>query len=328
MNYISLVLVMLASLGSENCPLPDASAGTPLDLGDMKGFYLEGDDPVLVQYAPIILVENYGKSFNRIGTPSARYDKDKEEEIYVDPSKASCYTQVKEWQGEHGAYTNLIYRIHFEESASDSKSIGINGGKNTGLLLIVTLNADKKPVLLNAVHTCGCFHALFPTNYLDSSLYPADWDRDKQKVYGETPPGFVSFPETGDAHPVVFLRGGSHRVTDVNAATIETMRTRFELLPMALAPMEALKHLPLGDGETSFYYESGRKKGLVKGAGKSGESVLFGAWMGDANVGQDREYGSKDETGRLFYTTLNRMDKKDSDMSDYRGFLELNGWKM
>jgi len=45
-------------------------------------------------------------------------------------------------------------------------------------------------------------------------------------------------------------------------------------------------------------------------------------------VGQDREYGSKDETGRLFYTTLNRMDKKDSDMSDYKGFLELNGWKM
>ena len=236
----------------------------------------------------------------------------------MDPSKATCYTQVKEWQGDHGAYTNLIYRVHFEESASDSKSIGINAGKNTGLLLIITLNADKKPVLMNAVHTCGCFHALFPTNYLDASLYPEDWDRDKQKVYGETPPGFVSFPETGDAHPVFFLRGGSHRVTDVNAASIETLRTRFELLPMTLAPMDALKHLPLGDGETSFYYESGRKKGLVKGAGKSGESVLFGAWMGDANVGQDREYGSKDETGRLFYTTLNRMDK-DSDMSGLQG---------
>jgi hypothetical protein len=329
MTWPLLVFSLLAAVNAETCPLPDASAGTPLSLTDIMGFAAMDGDALFLRFAPIVLVENYSQTYNRIGKPSARHDKNGKEELYINPDTPVFYTQKETWEGDRGTYTNLIYRFHFEETLSDGKAASISTGKNTGLMVIVTLNAEERPLWLNLVHTCGCFHAIVPTNYLPESLYPVKWDIAMQTVYGEQLPGKIDFPETGgeDVHPVIFLRSGSHRVTDISAATMEAVQTGYELKPVAVEPMTALKHIPLGDGETSFYYESGRNKGLVKGAIKKKESVLFGAWMGDSRVGQDREFGTKEDTGRLFYTTLNPLKKQASDMSDYKGFLELNGWK-
>lgn len=330
MSMVTAVLVLCGALGSAECELPEKSAGTALDQASIKGYaVLEGDEQFL-RFAPIILVEHYEISYNHVGTPAARLDADGDEDIYIDPTHATYYLQEQPWETEHGKYKNLIYRVHFEESRPNNESTDGGRGKNVGLMLVVTLDEGGKPLFLNAVHTCGCFHALLPTSFLPNAAYPEDWNKEAMDIWGEHVPGMVKYPETFDTsvRPVLFLRTGSHRVTDLQVASLDSVRQRYEILPAEFKPVDALKHLKLGDHETSFFFEEGKKKGLVKGAYKRKESAMLGLLVGDTRVGQDRVFGGEKDVPRGFYTTINPLEKKESDMWDYAGFLELNGWKM
>ena len=326
---LSLICVTLASaIGAASCPLPDPRAGLALDYADMKGFVLNAADPQFNQFAPVILVEHFGTEYNRIGTPAARLDDKGEEDIYVDPAAPTYYLQRVEWTGDHGKYTNLIYRTHFQMSKGNSNSTDGGKGLNVGMLTIVTLNEQGKPVWINTVGTCGCFHAILPTNFLPTEVYPSVWDKEERKVYGEKLSGQLRYPEDYDANvrPVIFLRDGSHRVADMQVASIASVQEKYEVLDAKEAPIEDLRHLPLGTGETSFYFEEGPLKGLVKGAIKKRESFIIGAFIGDTRAGQDRIYGPVQELPRGFYTTINPVQKDGSDMWDYKSFLQHNGW--
>lgn len=324
-----LCFALVSMLGSAGCPLPDPRAGLALDYGDMKGFTLPSGEDLFSRFAPIILVEGYSQSYNRIGTPAARLDDKGEEEVYVDPAAPTFYVQQVEWSGAEGNYTNLIYRTHFQRSKSNSNSTDGGKGLNVGMLTIVTLNEAGQPLWVNAVGTCGCFHSILPTSFLPDEAYPDNWDRETFKVYGEKLPGQLKYPADFDAQvrPVIFLRTGSHRVAEMQVASLPSVEEHYEVIPAATAPMDALRHLKLGDGETSFYYEKGDLKGLVKGAYKKRESLFLGGIIGDGRVGQDRIYGPPEELPRGFYTTINPLEKAGSDMWDYKSFLEQNGWK-
>lgn len=321
---------LLIALGSTTCSLPDEKAGTALDLGTVEGFLASEGDPLFVQFAPVFLVEGYGTSYNRIGRPSARLDSAGEEEVFVDPDTPVYYTQTRSFETEHGTFTNLIYRVHFEMSTGNSNSTDGGKGYNVGLMAIVTLDARRQPVLLNIVHTCGCFHAILPTTFTPETAYPKGWDVTECSVYGEHLPGLVKYPSELDpaVRPTIYLRAGSHRVVDVQVGSLDSIRGRYTLHDAELAPMDALEHLKLGDGETSFYFTEGKNKGLVKGAYKKKESFFLGAVVGDSRVGQDRIYGSEDELPRGFYTTITPGEQENSDMWDYAAFLTYNGWKL
>lgn len=327
--FATIVAAVIAVQGATQCLLPDPSAGTELDYSAMKGFVLEEGDPLIVRFAPIFLVEAYDKSYNRVGTPSARLGRKGEEEIYIDPGTPMYYVETLRWKSESASYTNLVYRVHFEMSKRNSKSRDGGKGRNVGAIVIVTLDEADNPVYVNSVQTCGCFHAVLPTAFTPTGAFPEGWDKDEFHVYGETLPGLMKYPENfgEDVRPVIFLRDGNHRTADMQVASIGSVRESYELIGAKVAPMESLKHLALGDGETSFYYEAGKNKGLVKGAFKRVEALLLGSKIGDNRVGQDRIYGPEDELPRGFYTTLNRSEKDISDMWDYDSFLALNGWK-
>jgi hypothetical protein len=320
----------LFTFGGASCPLPDARAGTELNLDSIKGFVVTEGEELLTRFAPVILVEEYEQTYNRVGAPSARLDEDGDEDVYVDPARPVYYTQVQEWQTEKGKYTNLIYRAHFEMSLGNPKSTNGGKGYNVGLMTVVTIDENQHPVLVNVVHTCGCFHAILPTTFLSKDAYPDGWDVESYATYGETLPGLVKYPEgfDKDVRPVLYLRGGSHRAVDIQLASIDSVREKYELFNAALEPESALEHLKLGDGETSFYFTDGKNKGLVKGAIKKKESLLLGAIIGDTRVGQDRKFGSEEEVPRGFYTTINPAKKDESDMWDYAKFLRTNGWKL
>lgn len=324
------LMIALAAVGAAECSLPDPSAGTELDYSAMKGFVIEtGEEPQL-RFAPIFLVEGYDKSYNRIGKPSARLDKKGEEDVYVDPAIPVYYTEIRKWENGGESYTNLVYRVHFEMSKGNSKSKDGGKGRNVGTIVIITLDKAGKPVYFNSVQTCGCFHAVLPTPFTPESAYPKQWNKDEFKVYGEKLPGILKYPEDFDdsIRPVLFLRDGNHRTADVQMASIASVRKKYELFSASMAPMESLKHLPLGNGETSFYFEDGKNKGLVKGAYKRTEALLLGAWIGDSRVGQDRIYGGEEELPRGFYTTINPSEKDGSDMWDYAKFLKQNDWNL
>ena len=327
LNLISMVVISL--LGAEACTLPDPSAGTRMDYSDMRGYYLDGDrTDRFVRYAPVFIVEEYSKSYNRIGTPAARYDAQEEEDIYVDSTQATYYTEVINWESSTHKYTNLIFRVHFEMSKKNKFSTDGGKGYNTGSMVIVTIDEKEEPVLVNVIQTCGCFHVLLPTNYLDDSALPEHWAMEEQTVYGEKLSGSLKYSETfsPDVHPVIFLRSANHRAAEIHAATLVSIKDKYPLTQADMMPMDALDHLKLGDGDTSFFHTEGKYKGLVKGAIKKKETFLLGVIVGDSRVGQDRRYGSPVEVPRGFYTSIKPGKQDASDMWDYPVFLQYEGW--
>jgi hypothetical protein len=287
----------------------------------------EQGDELFDRFAPVFVTEHAEKPWNRIGTPSARQSGDDEEEVFVDPSRATVYLRRIPFESGGLRYTNLVYRVHFEQSPFTWVPFNAGAGRNVGLLAVVTLDAREHPVWVTTVHTCGCYHAVLPTNYLPRDAWPEDWDPEGLEVYGEQLPGLLAWPTDGDpVRLVVKVRAGSHRVMDMAVVAEAEIREAYDGLPAESRPIAALDALPLGESTTSFFHESGRKRGLVKGAWKPLETLMFGWWIRDFYVGRDRRYGPRGDT-QLFYTTLNPARKERSDMWQFARFLELNGWK-
>lgn len=279
------------------------------------------------QYAPVFLIEDNHEDFNKIGTPSARYTKRNREQIYVDCDVATVYESTHTFTTGTDEYTNLLYRVHFEKNPFTWAPFNVGAGKNVGAMVVITLDSQQEPVFISTVQSCGCYHAIVPTNYLSQEAYPDDWSPNGRMVYGEQLPGQLDFSTGDDSRLVVSIRSGTHRTMGLSVQSLAKVKVSHPVLVMQSAPMASLTSLPLGTTTTSFYHERGRKKGLVKGAFKPLETVAFGLWAWDSHVGQDREYGSKETVGRRFYTTLQSSKKKDADMWHYAHYLRHNGWK-
>lgn len=319
-HMFALVAAFAMALGA---PAEEESTGTT------SAYVLEGGAGLVQRFAPIFVVEHDEERFNKIGTASARVNERGKTEVYVDASHPTIYTEVETFETERERYTNLIYRIHFERNPFTLVPLNVGAGKNVGAIAVVTLNSREEPVWLTTVQSCGCYHAIVPTDYLPEESYPEQWNKDGNTVYGEALPGLLALKDApADARVAIAIRSGSHRCMGIDVDSESALRTRLAVVPASSSDVTALKALPLPDGaSTSFYHTEGHRKGLVKGAYKPMETALFGLWAWDHNVGQDREYGPKEEAGRRFYTTLFFKHKKDSDMWHFARYLEHNGWK-
>jgi len=284
---------------------------------------------LLARHAPIIVPQNQHQTYNKIGRPSARYDAHgKDEQIYIDSSAPVFYTQQQTFQTSKSQYTNLIYRIHFTEVPFQLFPFNLTAGKNGGLLIVVTLNQAGQAVLVTTVHTCGCYVAIMPTEFLPAQDYPETWDITRtQGVYGERLPSLLAYPDNPDAnhHPVILLRDGTHRVMDVKIGSAET----YNPILAPIEPAETLKKLPLGAHDTtSFYVGNGWRKGYVKGSFKPFELALMSWWVFDPFVGVDKEFSADPDTGPVFYTSLPPWNRKASDMRNFANFLAFWGWRL
>lgn len=280
---------------------------------------------LLGRYAPVIAPRQTILEYNRIGSAAARLDDNGDEEIYINTDTPVFYTQEQVFTTARGhRYHNLIYRFHFTEVPQPHLTTGRNGG----LFVVITLNEQQQPLLITTVHSCGCYLAMVPTSYLDTAAYPAGWDVTGQSVYGERLPGRLDYPAefATDLRPLITLRSGTHRVMEI--AVVSRDRYQQEGRAVQLLPMAALDHLPLGTGETSFFYPSGSLKGYVKGAFKPWELLLMSWWSFDLNIGRDKRLGDPAETGVVFYTSLKPWARDESNMWFFADFLEYWGWRL
>ncbi len=291
--------------------------------------YIVNDQPTdFTRFAPAFIAEQTDQSFNRIGKPRARLDDQGKTVIDIDASEPLAYVDRQTFTTANGSYTNLIYRIHFEETPFSLFPFHITAGSNNGLLTLLTLDASNRPVLVTTVHTCGCFLAIVPTSYLPASAYPAGWKLDSQWVYGMTLPGLLELPEPFDADSriAIFLKNETHRVMDIQVLSQEEITQHFHSEALGISPVAALMKLPVGDSTTSFYETEGSRKGYVKGSHKQFEQLLISWWAFDWRVGEDKAYGDKNETGTVFYTSLKPWNRQASDMWPFAEFLSFWGW--
>lgn len=327
---LGLAALLLAALVTAACATgPRSRTVQPRPLT-----YAAADDgSQLARHAPVFTVERPNHTYNRIATPRARLagkgDADPvQTEVFMDPSTPTLYVQSARFRTARGEYTNLIYRAHFERVPFRLRPSHISYGRNVGVLVIVTLDDQDRPLLYTTVHTCGCYLVFFPTTHLPASAYPKGWDPIHQKVWGERVPGRLppAGPMEANQRPVFTLRDGTHRMMDarvMNPGEVSALQPQ----SLHLAPMEELLRLPVeGDGTTPLFEEKGRRRGYVKGSFKPLETILAGWWAWDRYVGSDKAF-FPDATGPpVFYTSLKPWRRHASDMRDFARFLAYWGW--
>lgn len=273
------------------------------------------------RFAPLFLIEENQIPYNRPGSPQLFRNAEGGITASVDPDHPALYFQETRFQGRYGTYRNLIYRLHFREVPPGH----LTSGKNVGLLVVVTLDDQDRPLLYTTAHTCGCYLAIVPTSHLPERAFPRGWNQETQDVYGERLPGFLRFPEEGQpVRLLIPLRSETHRVMDLCLLTEQAIQTA----DLPLLPMSTLHHLPL-DGEMGSFFESeGERKGFVRDSRKPWEQLLMSWWALDAKVGEDKDLGAAAETGTIFYTSLKPWARQDSDLWRFPAFLTYWGWTL
>ena len=278
---------------------------------------------------PTFLVRDAAQPFNKIGSPSVVAGNGNDTEVHVDPEKPTVYFETQEFNTSKGLYTNLIYRIHFQEVPLGWTSLNLTAGRNPGLLFIYTLDEAGTLLLVTTVHTCGCYLAFFPTEAMPRQSLPKTWSAEPQLVYGYTLPSSLNIPKnTADSRIAFTLEDETHRISDVTVTDSTTRQTVPQQVKMQLKPMLDLYHLPHADKTLSFFEVDGWRKGYVKDNTKILERFFISWWAFDLHVGEDKAYSIHDRSDTVFYTSLKFWARKASDLKDFPRFLEYWGWQL
>lgn len=286
-------------------------------------------EALLERYAPVFRVADHHQPYNRIGKPAAAYGRYGEEIISVDAAQPTVYAGQREFKTGRGKYLNLIYRIHFPEVPYSLIPFHLTAGKNVGLMVVITLNNHRKPVLITTVHTCGCYMAVIPTTHLPAAARPEGWPAPVLSVYGETLPAELNFQGRTDPRIVLHIRSAEHRVADIQVTSTDQLsRFRGKTIPVAMLSLRDLEKIPLNGGSTSFYHQNGILKGHVKGSIKPWEMLFMSVISLDFFVGSDKAYQDKAVSGNPFYTSLKPWNRNLSDMYFFDRFLEFWGWRL
>jgi hypothetical protein len=317
------ILVFLSSCATVHYPLtPDK----------LKSYAIPdaADNQLITRYAPIFIIEEPQKSFNRIGTPSARSNKKNKEKIYIDPDIPTIYFMEQPFTTPKGSFSNLIYRVHFEKIPYSLFPFHLTAGKNIGIIVIVTINNLNKPVLLTIVNTCGCYLSITPTSFTPEDAYPAGWNPDTwQRIYGEYIPALLDYAaETNqhDLHPTVLIRSNTHRAKGLWLDTIGSVSQFYEMIPGKLVPMDSLEKLQTNGSYTPFFEKNGSRRGYVRGSHKPFERLLMSWWVFDWRIGEDKRLGPEAEGNSVFYTSVKFWDREKSNMWNFATFLQYWGW--
>ena len=305
-----------------------ATVPVPSPDGPLTAYATDDGNSLPARFAPVFVIENDREKYNRIGTPSARKGPDGEEIIYINPDEATIYARKTRFETAKGTYTNLTYRIHFEKIPGGFFPYHLGKGKNIGLLVVVTLDSQNRPILFTSVHTCGCYLAFVPTSLMPVDVFADGWKKERQSVYSEDLPGVLEYsrPFSGNDRVMILIRSETHRVKDIwLSAGIPS--DRYDIVKAKHQPFAALERLPLKNhGTTSFYETSGCRKGYVKESHKTRERLYMSWWAFDWRVGEDKKLGKDENDGILFYTSLKPWRRKVSDLRDFITFSKYWGW--
>ena len=319
------ILVFLSSCATVNYPLtPD----------NLKSYAIteSADNQLLKKHSPIFIIEEHQKSYNRVGTPSARYNEKNKEKIYIDPDIPTIYYMEQSFETSKGSYNNLIYRVHFEKTPFSLFPFHLTYGNNIGLIVIVTLNGHNKPVLFSVVNTCGCYLSITPTSFTPKDAYPDDWNSDEwQRVFGEYIPAYLDYAAQNSQptlHPTLLIRSNTHRVKGLWLDTINSVSQLYTMASSDLLPMGSLERLSINSDHTSFFEINGPRKGYVKNSHKPLERLLMSWWAFDWRIGEDKKLGPDAEGNSVFYTSIKFWDRKESNMWDFPTFLKYWDWKL
>lgn len=288
----------------------------------------ESDPHIALHHIPRFHIKNSALPYNRIGTPKAEAGKKDKPYLIVDGTTSTLYYEKSAFHTAKDSYTNLVYRIHFEKVPLGLNCLNLTTGKNPGLLIIYTLDAEKNVVLITTVHTCGCYLAFIPTTALAEDAYPENWRDNRQDVFGYSLPGRIGLAGVEYRSGYQFtIESETHRISDV-VLWAESNTEGLQHIPLRMAPMADLYHIPYQSSTVSFFENEGNREGYVKNNTKILERLFISWWAFDLHVGEDKAYGNSDTSDIPFYTSLKFWRRNESDMKNFPAFLSYWGWKL
>ena len=237
---------------------------------------------LLAAYAPLVEVETIG-AYDRFGalfwgddrrsvTESGRIH---EPAPQVNAARPVVYQRLAytRWQGQ--TLLHLVYSVWFAERPRSS-AVDLLSGALDSVVLRVTLGPGGAPLLLDSIHSCGCYHLFFAT--------PGVTPRPAPQARMEWAFVAATLPVLGAGQRVVVrLDSRSHYVVGLRRAALDDGA---QAAPYTLVDDNALRDLPApGGGTRSAFWPSG----IVAGT-ERGERLLF--WpMGIASPGAMRQWG-------------------------------------
>lgn len=220
-------------------------------------------------FAPEFEIDTVSKN-DRIGTPQWNDNGN----ISINTQKAVVYHHISHTRMGSKALLQLNYIIWFPSRPKTSK-LDLLSGHLDGIIWRVTLNSEGIPIIFDSIHTCGCYHFFFPTQFsrllTESSLLkePAFMPQNKL-IYNP------------DQTTVMRINANNHYIQRV----YQTPAISKQIQYYPLANADNLRSLALRTGQYRSLYN---QEGFIVGT-ERGERYLF--WpMGISNPGAMRQWG-------------------------------------
>ncbi len=224
---------------------------------------------LLAAHAPVLAIETRG-SFDHFG---ALHWREGSTTPAVDTAMPVVYQRLATTRYRDQWLVQLVYTFWFPERPPRSR-FDLLAGALDGVVLRLTLAADDgRPLLLDTIHACGCYHLFLPTAELQLRTGAP------QHIEWAFTPTTLPAVQPGQ-RLVVILDSASHYVM---AAALDPggPGTAYRL-----RPDDELRSLPLPQGGRRSLYGP---DGLVPGSERP-ERMLF--WpMGIASAGAMRQWG-------------------------------------
>jgi hypothetical protein len=196
----------------------------------------------------------------------------------VDLARAVVYQRLAHTRYQGQTLLQLVYSVWFTERPRSS-ALDLLSGTLDSVVLRVTLDARGAPLLVDSIHSCGCYHMFFATPGVTPRLAPQA--RMEWVFVAATLPAL-----NAGQRLLVRLASRSHYVVGLQPAAAAEGG---QITPYTLLDDAALRALPVTDGPAGSTRSAFWPNGIVPGT-ERGERIVF--WpMGIDSPGAMRQWG-------------------------------------
>lgn len=225
-------------------------------------------DRLLAHFAPVWEIETLG-DHDLPGIPVRRA-----EQVAVETRQPVTFSHVSytRWSGQ--MLLQLNYLLWFDERPAVAP-LDIYSGRLDGLILRLTLDQHGRPMVVDSIHPCGCYHVVV---LFDRKLHPRG-----DGELGE-PPLWLPAPARGRAPGErlhVAISSGDHMLIGLRWGVPPA-----EAKTYALRPLDSLRHRAPGELSRSLY---STPYGLIDGSERLEGLLLWPS--GIVSPGAMRQWG-------------------------------------
>lgn len=222
-------------------------------------------------FAPVMAIDRVD-DYDDIGKPVIHSDGT----ASMDTRSTVVYLQPS-WTIFRGeVMLQINYQFWFSERPSRGP-LDILSGSLDGLIWRVTIAPDGRPVLYDSIHPCGCYHLFFPAPPTALKNNPVN-----ESGEGTVVPVQAPVLKTNQ-RMLLHISSGDHYLRNLSAVTMAGNKSTI----YHFDKMDALRRLPLGNGQTRSLYDP---QGLVRGTQRAERFILWP--MGISSPGAMRQWGT------------------------------------